>query len=504
MKPPSIRPFLFLFPVLFFTLTPMKTQAEAATTDWPIVTRRGDVLYEGDRPFRFFGIDAPNLFQNEGQLLPDFSNRFPDEYEIRDVFEAMRYLGGRATRTFSLSVYSPDDPAGLPVFIEKDGSLNEEALRTLDLVLALAREYDVRLIIPVLASQHFGGWHGVDEFAKIHGKGPGLFWTDAGLKTAYRHLFETLANRKNTVSGLLYKDDPAILAWQFGNEFDVYASDNGFDRELLKKQVAAWSVEMAAFMKKVDPNHLVFSAGFELEEYLATPDIDAVSLHLYEHWRHLSGNDTPLAETAAEIRAWSRGKKPLVIDEFGMAGVENCAGLMKEIREDGIAGGLLWGIRGHRRDGGWYYHNEGGSRHNSYHVPGFAAGENYFEKPLLKLLRENAFAISGETPPPIRPPVRAPILFRLRDGLTWRGSALAQSYVLQRALSPDGPWETLATAIEDSNVADALALEQSGASDAGPIYTDVTRDTTRPAFYRVKSANASGESEWSQVFEWQP
>jgi hypothetical protein len=503
MKRPAIR-FLLLFAMQSIPVFSMTAQAQTPSTDWPIVTRRGDALFEGDRPFRFFGIDAPNLFQNEGQLLPDFSNRFPDEYEIRDVFEAMRYLEGRATRTFSLSVYSPDDPAGLPVFIERDGSLNEEALRTLDLTLALAREYDVRLIIPIIASQHFGGWHGVDEFAAIHGKGPGLFWTDAGLKAACRALFESLASRKNTVSGLRYKDDPAILAWQFGNEFDVYASDNGFDRELLKRQVAAWSIEMAAFMKKVDPNHLVFSAGFELEEYLASPDIDAVSLHLYEHWRHLAGNDIPLAETAAEIRAWSRGKKPLVIDEFGMASVENCAALMKEIREDGIAGGLLWGIRGHRRDGGWYYHNEGGSRHNSYHIPGFAAGENYFERDLLNLLRENAFALRKVAPPPIRPPVQAPVLIRLREGLSWRGSTLAQSYVLERAPSPEGPWETLATGIEDSNIADALALEQSGASDPGPIFTDQSRDKSRPAFYRVKGANASGESEWSQVFEWQP
>ena len=36
-------------------------------------------------------------------------------------------------------------------------------------------------------------------------------------------------NRRNTVNGILYKDDPAILAWQLGNEFGSYAGDRKLD-----------------------------------------------------------------------------------------------------------------------------------------------------------------------------------------------------------------------------------------------------------------------------------
>lgn len=28
---------------------------------WPIITRKGDQLFEDDRPFRFFGLAAPNI-----------------------------------------------------------------------------------------------------------------------------------------------------------------------------------------------------------------------------------------------------------------------------------------------------------------------------------------------------------------------------------------------------------------------------------------------------------
>jgi len=475
-------------------------QATAKSEAWPIITRKGDALFEGKVPFRFFGIAAPNLHQNEGQLLADFSNRFPDEYEIRDVLESMRYLGARATRTFSLSVFSPEDE-GAPVYIEGRRQYNENALRCMDLVLALCHEYDVRVIIPLIASQHFKYWHGVDEFSALAGKGPMTFWSDEDVKADYRHLFSTLANRRNTVSGLLYKDDPAILAWQFGNEFNVYAGDNGKDHDTMKKLIGSWSIEMAAYFKSVDPKHLVMSAGYDLPCYISDPNIDVYSLHLYEHWNRLGGQSTDLAALAAEEWKACKGKKPLIVDEFGMGATETMRKLMAEIRTSGISGGLIWGIRGHRRDGGWYYHNEGGTVTNSYHIPGFAVGHDFDEQRILDLLRKEAHAISGKPLPPMAAPVQAPILFALEGGLTWRGSTLAQYYVIQRATSPNSSWKTIATGVQDSVIGAVEKFEQSGASNPGAIWYDENAPKG-PVFYRIKGVNISGETDWSPVFEW--
>ena len=47
----------------------------------------------------------------------------------------------------------------------------------------------------------------------------------------------------NSITGVPYRDDKAILAWQFGNEMHN-ASD-------------AWLTEMAAYIKSLDKNHLV-------------------------------------------------------------------------------------------------------------------------------------------------------------------------------------------------------------------------------------------------------
>ncbi len=59
---------------------------------------------EGNHKFQFFGLDAPNIQQNESQIRLDRTNRFPDEFEKRDILGGLRRLGCRVTRTFSLSI----------------------------------------------------------------------------------------------------------------------------------------------------------------------------------------------------------------------------------------------------------------------------------------------------------------------------------------------------------------------------------------------------------------
>ncbi|HAN79422.1 MAG TPA: hypothetical protein DCQ31_17485, partial [Bacteroidales bacterium] len=217
------------FFILFANTTShIEAQKIATAKNWPIITRQGDQLMEGSKVYRFFGLAAPNIQQNESQIRADRTNRFPDEFEIRDILDGIKRVGGRATRTFSLSVYTPEDKE-MPVYITARRTYNEEAFRCLDMVIALSHEYDVRQIIPFIASQQFGGIRGVDEFSALSGKPKGSFWTDEEVKADFRHFLDFVLNRKNTVNGLRYKDDPAILCWQLGNEFGSYPGDRGLD-----------------------------------------------------------------------------------------------------------------------------------------------------------------------------------------------------------------------------------------------------------------------------------
>lgn len=477
----------------------LTTAAPGRAVDWPIITRRGDELVEGTRPFRFLGLAAPNLHHNESQVKPDFSNRFPDEFESRDTLDSLRRLGGRATRMFGFTIASPVDK-GLPAYVTGRRQYNEDAFRSLDRVLALGQEYDIRVIIPLIASQSFAGVRGTDEFAALSGKtAVGAFWTDAEVKDDFKAFITYLVNRRNTVSGLRYGDDPAILAWQLGNEFDSYAPDRKLDADAWRPIITAWALEMAAFIKSQDPRHLVMEAGGDRHAMIADANIDVISTHLYEYWNRLGNRPTWLAPLAKADRDECRGKKPLMIDEFGLGTVENMRALMETIRTENIVGGLLWSIRPHRRDGGFYCHNEGGTPVNSYHIPGFAVSHAYDATRMLNLLRAESFAIRGLPVPPLERPAPAPVLFTAGHGFTWRGSTGASHYAIERAPSPEGPWTVMADGLADSVHADVKTYEASGESAPPVLWSDEYAAPGTTFHYRVHGFNAAGATDYSTI-----
>jgi len=242
------------------------------------------------------------------------------------------------------------------------------------------------------------------------------------------------------------------------------------------------------------------AGGAERAAYIADPNIDIISDHLYEYWNKMGGQPWELSPIAKASRAMCKGKKPLMVDEFGLGSTENIRALMQTIREEDIVGGLMWSIRSRRRDGGWYYHNEGGTPVNSFHVPGFSAGFTYEETRLLDLLRNEAYLIRGMAVPPIEKPTVAPILLLQKDGFTWRGSSGSSFYTIERADSEKGPWKVLATGLEDAVIADVKAFEYSTeASEPLVLYYDETRIAGKTYFYRIKGVNQAGDSPYSNI-----
>jgi hypothetical protein len=464
------------------------------------VTRRGGRLFEGTNEFRFLGLAAPNLHQNESQMHPDFSSRFPDEFEITDTLESLCQLGARATRCFSLSIRGPESN-GAPVYIEGPGRYNEAAFRTFDKVLQIANKKGIRLILPVIASQTFWGWRGVDEFAAFRGQPGTNFWTDALLKRDFKDLLSYLVNRTNTFTGIQYRNDPAILAWQVGNELMNYVWERHLDEAVLKPRITAWTIEMADYLKQIDTNHLVMEAGGDKDAYLAAPSIDILSEHLYEYWARQTGQSYDLPRLAREAKEHAGDQKAVIVDEFGLGETLRLEHLMDAIVQSDISGGLLWSIRSHRRDGGFYYHNEAGTRWNSYHWPGFSAGESYDESRLLAFLSRKAYEIRGLPLPPVSAPTGKPSLFPVgfAGELRWRGCIGANGYDIARAPAPDGPWTIIAEQVEDVNVSDVIIFEDSKVAQPPALYIDKTLSSGRTWYYRTQGRNSSGATAWSNV-----
>jgi hypothetical protein len=163
---------------------------------------------------------------------------------------------------------------------------------------------------------------------------------------------------------------------------------------------------------------------------------------------------------------------------------------LDKVIADGISGALIWSLRFHNRDGGYYWHTEGASSdaYKAYHWPGSKAGEKYDELKLVRLIREKAYEIQGVPPPPLSrpsPPVLLPI--KRASDISWRGSVGAAHYDVDRAPSRKGPWTVVGAAIDDA------------ATQYRSLFSDEYAEPGQKYYYRVRATNGAGASEPSNV-----
>jgi mannan endo-1,4-beta-mannosidase len=162
------------------------------------------------------------------------------------------------------------------------------------------------------------------------------FYASAPAVAMYHDYVRAVVSRRNTVTGLLYRDDPAIMAWQLANEPRPGGSD-----EVGRKHTVAylgWIDATARLIKSLDPNHLV-STGSEgtqgcissdqcVVDAHSSPAVDYVTAHIWpQNWSWADPKDLPgtWATTernthdyiARQVAVAQRLDKPLVIEEFG-------------------------------------------------------------------------------------------------------------------------------------------------------------------------------------------
>jgi hypothetical protein len=444
------------------------------------VTARDGMLMDGDKPLRFVSFNVPNLNYTEDDMRFTQTNpyRLPSEYEMRDLFATVQQMGGQVIRIYTIPVKNDAFPSDAPTYVLAPGKFNEEAFRRLDLMMALANEYGVRIIFPLVNNWPWMG--GRPQYAAFRGKKQDDFWTDPQLIADFEATVRHLLERTNTVTGVKYKNDKEILCWETGNELSA---------------PLAWTVRIARFIKSLDRHHLVMdgSRGDVSNNVpsvqpgaLREPAIDIVTTHHYEK--------DPLV-IPGHIRqnlAVIKRRKVYIVGEFGFAPTAANKAIIDEVIADknDIAGALVWSLRFHDQDGGFYWHSEpfGDNLYEAFHWPGFASGEAYDEAHMMAMVRNAAFAIQGMTPPALAAPA-APELLPIDDvsAISWRGSAGATAYNVERATDPDGPWERVGYNVSDAEVPYFPLFDDEGARIGGTYY------------YRVEAINSAGTSSPSKI-----
>jgi mannan endo-1,4-beta-mannosidase len=432
------------------------------------VTRRGDQLFADGKPLRFVSFNIPNLLVIEDAYSFTKPNpwRWPDEFEIEDALESVRQMGGLVVRTYTISVLREGSDMGKTVHVLGPGEFNEEGFRALDKVLEVANRKGIRVLVPLVDNWKWMG--GVPQYAAFRGKPEAAFWSDPEIIADFKKTIEYVLNRKNTYTGVRYRDDPAIFGWETGNEIDATAD---------------WTREIAAYIRDQDPNHLIVDGrslhGVEPWQ-LAEPNTDVITTH---HYPHGLSSFVPAIRAA---RATTKGKKPYVVGEFGFVPTPEIKAVLDTVVMDDVAGTLLWSLRFHRREGGFYWHMEvgtGGNFYKAYHWPGFASGAAYDEREVLALMREKGFEIQNLAVPALVPPAPPRLLpIEHPSVLSWQGSAGAASYDVERAPTADGPWNVVGDNVSDADVQNR------------PLFSDTSAEPGVAYFYRVTARNAAGAS----------
>ena len=140
-----------------------------------------------------------------------------------------------------------------------------------------------------------------------------------------------IVTRTNRYTNRPYVDDPAIMAWQIGNEPRAFSND-------MKESFAQWLSKTSALIRSLDKNHLISIGsegiwGCEMDPMLyeticADPNIDYMNAHIWPYnwsWakqdslqenigRACTNSGQYLQEHVAIAR---KLEKPLVIEEFG-------------------------------------------------------------------------------------------------------------------------------------------------------------------------------------------
>jgi mannan endo-1,4-beta-mannosidase len=170
-----------------------------------------------------------------------------------------------------------------------------------------------------------GDWSGFMKFSA-------RLYTLPAANQLYLDYIAGLINRRNTINGRIYRDDPAIMTWELANEPRPVAT--------AVPAFCDWVDATARFIHDHDPNHLVCTGSEGIhgcldkaDIFLAshkTPAIDYVTVHMWlKNWGWLKDPQlSPEYEAAAgrarehveqhTVLATDTLHKPLVLEEFGL------------------------------------------------------------------------------------------------------------------------------------------------------------------------------------------
>lgn len=442
-----------------------KLQAQSGSTPDEFVQRSDSHLTVAGKPFRYSG---PNIewlgLEGYGPHDP-MGPRYPAHFEIDDAFQTAAEMGARVVRSQTMG-----DTVGCPLCIEpEEGKFNEAAFQASDYAISVAHAHHMRLIIPLIGDCATCAGGGIGQYLVWHRQpNPQAFFSDPAIIAAYERHIDAVLNHLNHLTGLRYKDDPTIMAWENCNMCGLLTLLTSPSAQTLG-QVAEWSEKIGRHIKEVDGHHLYLDTTGLFRFYppiLDNPSSDLVTFEYYPHWDALLGakQSPTTAETFSRDAANITGhKKVYIVNEFGWDRTDwktrdDFQHVLDTLAHDpDVSGDGFWALQAHldnfgfqpipadSNDVAFSERGETGQWWALYY-PGVKTLINSADDmgARAQQLRAHAYAMAGETVPAHMQPPRPVITSIVIAGLVaWRGSAGAVNYSVQRQDVGSTEWKTI-------------------------------------------------------------
>lgn len=309
------------------------------------VTVRDATFYLRGKPYYFAGT---NFWY--GAYLGSLG-KTGDRERLRRELDILSSHGITNLRILAASESSELVMSLRPTFQSEPGVYDEELLQGLDFLLAEMARRDMKAVIylnnywqwssgmsqyvnwvtgePVIDPDVSKNWEGFMQMSAS-------FYRLEEAQTLFRKYVDAVVSRRNSYTGVYYRDDPTIMSWQLANEPRPGSDKGGKQYYQFFKN---WLADTARYIRSLDSNHLI-STGSEgmwgtlkdnelFMDSHATPHIDYLTFHLWLKnwsWFDVKRPEATFEEAVRKGLAYidehiemaRKLNKPIVMEEFGI------------------------------------------------------------------------------------------------------------------------------------------------------------------------------------------
>lgn len=301
------------------------------------VTVKNGKFFLGDKEYRYVGT---NFWY--GAILAS-EGRGGDRKRLKKELDLMQDNGVENVRV----LVGGDGKEGLashiePVLQTAPGEYNDTILQGLDYLMAEFEKRNMKAILYFNNAWEWSGGYGtylewatgkrcpipgVDGWPQYMEYVGDFVMNDKAIELSTNHV-KNIVTRRNTVTGQLYKDSPALMAWEIANEPRCFVDDS-----VHKARLVAFIDRQSKLIKQLDPNHLVTTGsegkhGCEQDINLFTtihslPCIDYACIHIWPYnWSWIKEKPDSVNELTMRYidEAYERMQpfgRPVVLEEFG-------------------------------------------------------------------------------------------------------------------------------------------------------------------------------------------